>query len=142
MCQLAHDRKWSVWDSGLAHWPLEHARGRRFFLNNRTMKPWAWHLGVSFAYGGFIFGYPLLNTMGFFLPPAVALTAPICCNFIVGYPLLKTMDFFLPPAVVLTAPTCCNAEGFHSWLPSVEYYGFLLAISCSSALMSEPFFFK
>ena len=81
-----------------------------------TIKPWAWHLGVSFAYGGFIFGYPVLNTMGFFLPPAVALTAPICCNFIVGYPLLNTMDFFLPPAVVLTAPTCCNAKGFHSWL--------------------------
>ena len=80
--------------------------------------------------------------MDFFLPPAVALTAPICCNFIVGYPLLNTMDFFLPPAVVLTAPTCCNAKGFHSWLPPVEFCGFHHAISCSSALMSEPFFFK
>ena len=45
-----------------------------------TNKPWAWHLGVSFAFGGFIVGYPLLNAMGFFLPPSVAQTAPICCN--------------------------------------------------------------
>ena len=47
---------------------------------NHDNKPWAWHLGVSFAFGGFIVGYPLLNAMGFFLPPSVAQTAPICCN--------------------------------------------------------------
>ena len=114
-------------------------------LGYSILKPWAWHLGVSFAFGGFIVGYPLLNAMGFFLPPSVAQTAPICCNakgLHSWLPLLNTMDFFLPPAVALTAPICCNAKGLHSWLPSVECYEFHLAISCSSALMSEPFFFK
>ena len=49
-------------------------------MREAELKPWAWHLGVSFAFGGFIVGYPLLNAMGFFLPPSVAQTAPICCN--------------------------------------------------------------